>query len=164
MTEDTRIMTDEELDRAEARIEAEMAAARARPVDPAIEAAVQAALALPYPLRVWREPEGYYACEAPDVEGCLGTGDDPAAAIADWRDAFAAWAEAVIAAGQPLPAPSEPPSADRYAGRVLVRMPRSLHRQLAEQAEREGTSLNQLAVTYVARALGAAATRTGTRA
>src|SRR5262245_46968054 len=154
MTEDTRIMTDEELDRAEARIEAEMAAARARPVDPALEAAVQAALARPYPLRVWREPEGYYVCEAPDVDGCLGTGEDPAAAIADWRDAFAAWAESVIAAGQPLPVPSEPPSAERYGGRVLVRLPRSVHARLVEAATREGVSLNQLALAYLAEGLG----------
>jgi hypothetical protein len=33
-----------------------------------------------------------------------------------------------------------------YSGRLLLRMPRNLHAQLAETAERDGVSLNQLIV------------------
>jgi hypothetical protein len=33
-----------------------------------------------------------------------------------------------------------------YSGRLLLRMPRSLHAELAQRAEREGTSLNQLII------------------
>src|SRR6266511_2390957 len=40
------------------------------------------------------------------------------------------------------------------SGNFRVRMPRKLHRELAEQAEREGVSLNTLVVTYLAREAG----------
>ncbi|MCX7783071.1 MAG: type II toxin-antitoxin system HicB family antitoxin, partial [Meiothermus sp.] len=42
--------------------------------------------------------------------------------------------------GDEIPLPSTERS---YGGRVLVRMPPSLHRRLAEGAEAEGVSLNQ---------------------
>jgi hypothetical protein len=47
------------------------------------------------------------------------------------------------------------------SGNVRVRMPRKLHRELAEQAAREGVSLNTLIVTYLAREAGVRATATG---
>jgi hypothetical protein len=40
------------------------------------------------------------------------------------------------------------------SGNVRVRMPRRLHRELAEQAAREGVSLNTLIVTYLAHEAG----------
>ena len=42
-----------------------------------------------------------------------------------------------------------------YSGKVNVRMPKSLHRDLAHRAEQEGVSLNQLIVTALARSVGA---------
>ena len=42
-----------------------------------------------------------------------------------------------------------------YSGRVHLRMPRSLHRDLARRAEQEGVSLNQVIVTALARSVGA---------
>jgi antitoxin HicB len=41
-----------------------------------------------------------------------------------------------------------------YSGKVNLRMPRSLHRDLARRAEEEGVSLNQLMVVVLARAVG----------
>jgi antitoxin HicB len=41
-----------------------------------------------------------------------------------------------------------------YSGKVNLRMPRSLHRDLARRAEEEGVSLNQLMVVALARAVG----------
>jgi antitoxin HicB len=38
----------------------------------------------------------------------------------------------------------------RASGRLLVRMPRSLHRALAERAAREGVSLNTLVISLLA--------------
>lgn len=42
-----------------------------------------------------------------------------------------------------------------YSGRIHLRMPRSLHRDLAHRAEQENVSLNQLIVTALARSVGA---------
>ncbi|HMP43084.1 MAG TPA: toxin-antitoxin system HicB family antitoxin [Roseiflexaceae bacterium] len=39
-------------------------------------------------------------------------------------------------------------------GKLLVRMPRSLHQALAQHAEVEGVSLNLLVVTLLGRGLG----------
>lgn len=58
--------------------------------------------------------------------------------------------DATIAAGQPVPEPSN----ERHRGRILLRLPRSLHGRLAELAEREDVSLNQLAATMLAEAIG----------
>jgi antitoxin HicB len=41
-----------------------------------------------------------------------------------------------------------------YSGKVNLRMPRSLHRDLARRAEEEGVSLNQFMVVALARAVG----------
>ena len=38
-----------------------------------------------------------------------------------------------------------------YSGRVLVRIPKSLHRQLVQDAKREGISLNQYALYKLSR-------------
>jgi antitoxin HicB len=156
MTEDTRIMSDEEMDRGDAETAARIDAARARPRDPALEQRVADALrsADAYPMRVWREPEGYFAAEAPDVPNCIGTGTNPPEALADWRAAFAAVAEATLAAGDTLPEPSPPAAVPTHSGRFVVRVPRSLHARLAEQAAGEGISLNQLALAYLAEGLG----------
>jgi hypothetical protein len=40
-----------------------------------------------------------------------------------------------------------------HSGRLLLRMPRTLHAQLAETAERQGVSLNQLIVGTLARSV-----------
>jgi antitoxin HicB len=41
-----------------------------------------------------------------------------------------------------------------YSGKVNLRMPRSLHRDLARRAEEEGVSLNQFMVVALARTVG----------
>lgn len=56
-------------------------------------------------------------------------------------DAIETTAEMFAELGRALPAPLAP--TDDYSGRVTLRLPKSLHRVLAEIAETEGVSLNQ---------------------
>lgn len=42
----------------------------------------------------------------------------------------------------------------QYSGKVNLRMPKSLHRDLVHDAEQEGVSLNQLIVATLARSMG----------
>ena len=42
---------------------------------------------------------------------------------------------------------------NEHSGRLLLRMPRTLHGQLAQAAEREGVSLNRLIVTRLSRSV-----------
>lgn len=97
-----------------------------------------------YPARVfWSgEDEGFIA-EAPDLPGCSSFGATQQEALSELQDAIAAWIEAARAAGNPIPHPTRPSGADSYSGKSLVRMPKSLHAQIAKQARREGVSLNQ---------------------
>ncbi len=44
--------------------------------------------------------------------------------------------------------------ADTYNGRLLVRVPTSVHRALAERAAAERTTINQLVLSYVSHGLG----------
>jgi hypothetical protein len=46
------------------------------------------------------------------------------------------------------------PPSKRFSGNLRVRLPTSLHRALAAQAERQGVSLNTLIVAYLARQAG----------
>ena len=61
-------------------------------------------------------------------------------------------AEAVQPPPEPAPQAEE---SNRHSGRILVRMPPTLHDQLAQAAEREGVSLNQ----YMTNALAASVDR-----
>jgi predicted HicB family RNase H-like nuclease len=61
-------------------------------------------------------------------------------ALANIEDAKRAWIEAAMEDGLSIP---EPLSLDDYSGQFKLRIPKSLHRSLAEHAREEGTSMNQ---------------------
>ena len=53
-----------------------------------------------------------------------------------------------------VPDPAEPEIPRDHSGRLLVRMPKSLHAELARTAERDGTSLNAFIVAALSGAVG----------
>ena len=67
------------------------------------------------------------------------------------EDAKAGWLELALEDGDPIPEPTFPEQ--EYSGRFTVRLPRSLHRQLAEQAKKNGVSLNQFVNVTLAQAV-----------
>ena len=80
--------------------------------------------------------------ELPDVREFAGSAQEAyALAIDTIETAAAMFAET----GRPFPLPVRPQ--DQYSGRVTLRLPKSLHRALANAAEDEGVSLNQHLVT-----------------
>jgi predicted RNase H-like HicB family nuclease len=98
-----------------------------------------------YPARVfWSDEDEGFVAVAPDLPGCSAFGKTQQEAIAELQDAIEAWIKAAQSAGNPIPVPSRPES--QYSGKVLVRMPRTLHSQLAEAAKMDGASLNQYIV------------------
>jgi predicted RNase H-like HicB family nuclease len=97
-----------------------------------------------YPAHVfWSEEDEGYIAVAPDLPGCSAFGPSQQEALAELQDAIASWIEAARAAGNPIPRPSKPSELANYSGKVLVRMPKSLHAQITKQARSEGVSLNQ---------------------
>jgi hypothetical protein len=51
------------------------------------------------------------------------------------------------------PAPKQRQKAGTYSGRLLLRMPRTLHEELAKASERDGVSLNQFITGVLAAAV-----------
>lgn len=96
---------------------------------------------------------GGYLIEFPDLPGCMSDGETIDEAIRNGQEARHDWIAAMTEAGRPVPSPSVEP-AESYSGKWQLRTPKSLHRSLAERAKREGVSLNTLAVSFLAEALG----------
>lgn len=110
-------------------------------------------LDLPYTIELIPEPAGGWFVGVRELPGCISAGDTPAQAIEMIRDAMRGWIEISLEDGDPIP---EPRDLDAYSGKFVVRVPRSLHRDLVDQAEREGVSLNQFVGVALARAVGQA--------
>jgi len=60
-----------------------------------------------YPILIERPTEGGgIVATVPDLPGCISDGETPEAALANVRDAVAAWIEEAQALGRPVPEPS----------------------------------------------------------
>lgn len=110
---------------------------------------------LRYPAQVyWSDDDKGFIAIASDLPGCSAFGKTQARALAELQDAIAAWIEAANAIGNPVPEPLSQPAVSTYSGKVLVRMTRELHAQLARAARTEGVSLNQYINQVLAMAMG----------
>jgi predicted RNase H-like HicB family nuclease len=103
-------------------------------------------LGLSYPVTLYPEVEGGYTVEIKGLPGCISQGETLEEAMEMIEEARQLWLEVAYEHGDNIPLPSTDES---YSGRVLLRMPRSLHRRLAESAEHEGVSLNQYLVALL---------------
>ena len=92
--------------------------------------------------------EGGFVASFPDRPGCLSTGETAEEACRNAEDAKKEWIAAAIEEGIDIP---EPDSLENYSGQFKLRLPRSLHRQLALQSKREGVSMNQYCVSLLSR-------------
>lgn len=102
---------------------------------------LQGYLKLEYRFNVIADPDGGYVIEFPDLPGCLTQVDDPSEIVPMAMDAKRSWITVSFEEGMDIPLPTYP-SLEEYSGRFVVRMPKRLHRELVEQAERNGVSLN----------------------
>lgn len=99
---------------------------------------------LPYRMEVVADhEEGGFIVSFPDLPGCITCGNTIEAAVANAEDAKRAWLEAALEDGIEI---QEPDELDAYSGQFKLRIPRSLHRSLAERSKREGVSMNQYCV------------------
>jgi len=98
------------------------------------------------------EESGTYTAVILEFPGCIAQGDTPQEAYEHLEDAAKDWIEAALDLKQEIPSPSQSLS---FGGKVLLRLPKSLHRQSALIAEKEGVSLNQFIVSALAEKVGA---------
>ena len=86
------------------------------------------------------ESGAYYFATVQELDGCMSDGATIEEAYANIREAMEGWIETKLEAGYTVPIPT---GANKYSGKFVVRLPKTLHRRLAAEAGREGVSLNQ---------------------
>lgn len=98
-------------------------------------------LALPYKREIVPDSaEGGYVIAFPELPGCLTCGDTLEQALANAQDAKRCWLETTLENSITIP---EPNSIENYSGQFKLRIPKSLHKDLAEHSKQEGISMNQ---------------------
>ena len=109
---------------------------------------------LPYRVEIYPEEDGSgYTAKIPDLPGCLTSADTVDELWDMIKEAKELWLKVALEDGDYIPEPS-PVEIQEYSGKFLVRIPRSLHRQLAYRAKQENTSLNQLVVMLLSEGTG----------
>ena len=116
--------------------------------------AVEQYIGLPYHLLVVRDGEDKgkpWTASVEELAGCTSRGKTPDEALNGVQAAMTAWIATALQEGREVP---EPKSATSHSGRLLLRMPRTLHADLTRASEREGVSLNQFITDVLAAAVG----------
>jgi len=105
---------------------------------------------LPYKVEISPEEDGAgFNASIPDLKGCVAFGETVEEAYQTITEVKQTWIEIALEREWRIPEPVTEEFKE-YSGRFNARLPRSLHRKLAELAETENTSLNQLVVALLA--------------
>ena len=103
---------------------------------------------LPYKIEIIPDPDGGYVAEVKELKGCITQGDTIEELFEMIEDAKRAWLEVAIEDGIEIPLP-EVMEEEKYSGRILLRLPKYLHKKLAESAKEEGMSINAYIVSLL---------------
>ena len=116
---------------------------------------------LPYHVLLVRDAEEKgkpWSATVEELPGCTSQGKTSDEALRGIQQAMESWISTALAEDREVPVPK---SAASHSGRLLLRMPRTLHADLTRASEREGVSLNQFITDVLAAAVawrGATAT------
>ena len=113
---------------------------------------VKAILARPYTREMIKNEDGTWFARIVEFAGCMTEGDTAEEAFGNLENAMSAWVETHMEDGDSIPLPL---TSDQYSGKFLMRVPKTLHRELARRADLEGVSLNQFALSALSRCVGA---------
>ena len=111
-------------------------------------------LKLPYTIKVTRdESDGYtgWFAKVEELPGCMTQADTFDELGEMIEDAKRAWIESALEDGVEIPLPRK---TEEYSGKFVVRLPKSLHKQLVETANQEGISLNTYVNVALSQAVG----------
>jgi len=106
-------------------------------------------MGLPYTIEVVSIPDdegGGFTARLPEVGrfAITGDGETPKEAIDNLRKVQRERFEEYLEKGLEIPEPQA--EKEEYSGRFVVRLPKILHRQLAQEAKENGISLNQYVI------------------
>ena len=91
--------------------------------------------------------EGGFTVSYPELPGCFSCGDTIEEALSNSVDAKREWFAACMEEGLHIPEPA----AEEYSGQFRIRVPKSLHRRISENAKAEGVSMNSYCTFILAR-------------
>ena len=98
-------------------------------------------MGLSYRIEVIKDKEeGGFALHCPELPGCITCAETISQGFEMIEDAKKCWFEACLEDGIPIP---EPNQFNNYSGQFKLRIPKSLHKTLAERSRQEGISMNQ---------------------
>lgn len=89
---------------------------------------------------IYDESGSYFHASVLELDGCQSTGDNFQEAYDSLMEAMEGWIETKLENGFTVPTPLD---YDKFSGKFVVRLPKSLHARLVIEAEKEGVSLNQ---------------------
>lgn len=105
----------------------------------------------PYDVKVfWSQEDGEWIAAAPELPGCSASGKTKELAVKELETAMDLWLESRQENGWTIP---KPIATREIKGKILIRLPKDLHRELLEQAAEQGVSLNQYCLWRLAGAL-----------
>lgn len=108
-------------------------------------------LAMPYHRYVLPEGDGTFRAEILEFPGCIATADTSSEALGALECVATSWLQSMIDRKQRVPDPIE---ASEFSGKLVLRLPKSLHKKAAHAAAIEGVSLNQFITSCVAEHVG----------
>lgn len=100
------------------------------------------------------EDGGGFLATVPALPGCMSDGETQEEALVNVKDAIKCWIETANELGREVPLEDYYVSENDYSGKLSLRIPKSLHKQVSEQADKEGCSINQLLMMYIAMGIG----------
>ena len=100
-------------------------------------------LQCPYRLEIIPDiDEGGYVASYPELSGCITVGKTLDEVVKNAEDAKREWLIAALESNISIP----DPTTSEYSGQFKLRLPKSLHRSLAQHSKEEGVSMNQYCV------------------
>ena len=115
---------------------------------------VETYASLPYTVKVEPQDDGkgiYYVAKVVELPNLIMTGETREEALKDLEAVKKEWIQTYLELGNKMPIPLV---SRKYSGKIIVRMPPTLHEVLTKLAENEGVSFNQYMISTLARCAG----------
>lgn len=118
-------------------------------------------LKLPYMRALLRDEEtATFTARVLEFPGCIAQGATVAEAYEQLEKVAESWIDVALEMGQEIPEPAQNVSC---SGRIALRLPKTLHQQVVQQAEMEGVSINQYLVYAISEKVARTSAITGLR-
>jgi antitoxin HicB len=106
-------------------------------------------LSLKYPVIFYPESQGYTAI-IKELRGCMSVGETLSEAMDNIEEARELWIETAYELGDEIPLPV---TEIECSGSLSLQIPKSLHGNLADSAEREGLSIEEYILAVLRKAV-----------